>query len=103
MAVDFLTEEQKARYGQYVEEPNDIQLARYFHLDKTDLAFITERRGDQNKFGFALQITSARFLGTFLSDLSRVPLNIQTFIAEQPSISDITVLDGYAKTPIMPH
>ncbi|WP_133138078.1 Tn3 family transposase [Legionella rowbothamii] len=97
MAVDFLTEEQKARYGQYVEEPNDIQLARYFHLDKTDLAFITERRGDQNKFGFALQITSARFLGTFISDLSRIPLNIKTFIAEQLSISDITVLDEYAK------
>src|SRR5690606_34302297 len=65
--------------------------------DKTDLAFIAERRGDQNRFGVALQITSARFLGTFLSDLSRVPLNIQTFIAGQLSISDMTVLYDYAK------
>ncbi|HHT9769639.1 Tn3 family transposase [Methylophaga thalassica] len=97
MAVDFLTVEQKAQYGQYVEEPNDIQLARYFHLDKTDLAFIAERRGDQNRFGFALQITSARFLGTFLTDLSAVPLNIQVFIAGQLLIPDIAVLNDYAK------
>ncbi len=44
MAVDFLTTEQKAQYGQFSGDPNEIQLARYFHLDEADLAFILNRR-----------------------------------------------------------
>ncbi len=97
MAVDFLTSEQKAQYGQFSGEPNEVQLARYFHLDKNDLAFISNRRGNQNKLGVALQLTSARFLGTFPSDLSLVPANVQIFVAEQLSIKNIGVLAGYAR------
>ncbi|HBS26580.1 MAG TPA: hypothetical protein DD827_05530 [Gammaproteobacteria bacterium] len=58
MAVDFLTEKQKSQYGQFSAEPNDVQLARYFYLDGTDLEYIAQRSGAQNKLGFALQITS---------------------------------------------
>jgi TnpA family transposase len=96
MNLDFLTAEQKAQYGKFSNEPNELQLARYFHLDEADLEFISNRRGDHNRLGFALQITSIRFLGCFVSDLSVVPMNAQHFVTSQLSI-EISVLSNYAK------
>jgi hypothetical protein len=97
MAVDFLTAEQKAEYGQFCGEPNEIQLTRYFHLDEADMTLILNRRGNQNRLGFALQLTTARFLGTFISDISFAPVNAQTFVARQLSITDMSVLENYAQ------
>lgn len=97
MAVDFLTSDQKIQYGQFSGEPNEVQLSRYFHLDEADIEFISNRRGDQNRLGFALQLTCARFLGSFLSNIMLVPMNVQIFVARQLSIQNISVLAAYAQ------
>ncbi|MBX2838713.1 MAG: Tn3 family transposase [Gammaproteobacteria bacterium] len=96
MAVDFLTPEQKAHYGQYAGEPSEAQLSRYFHLDEFDLAFVANRRGDQNRLGVALQLTSVRYLGTFLTDISVVPTNVKRYVGRQLSVQDLSVLTDYA-------
>jgi hypothetical protein len=51
MSGDFLIDDQIQNYGCYVAEPNEVQLAKYVHLDERDLDFVNQRRGRHNRFG----------------------------------------------------
>jgi Domain of unknown function (DUF4158) len=98
--MGFLTLEQQQRYGRYESEPTPMQLARYFHLDDTDFDSVLIRRGNQNRLGFALQLVSVRFLGTFLENPLDVPPGVIIHVATQLGISDIECLPRYLERSV---
>jgi hypothetical protein len=58
-------------------------------LDEADHAVIGVKRGDYNRLGFALQLTTARFLGTFLEDPVEVPGVVLKTLARQLRIVNL--------------
>lgn len=47
----YLTAEQERRYGRYVDDPDQAQLDRYFHLDTAARGLVDIRRGEHNRLG----------------------------------------------------
>jgi len=95
MPVDFLTPEQEQAYARYHGEPPLADLERYFPLDDADRAFIAERRGDHNRLGLGVQLTTVRYLGTFLDDPAAVPAPVVATIAAQLGVDDLACLVRY--------
>jgi hypothetical protein len=95
--VDFLSATQIAGYGRYAEPPSARQLERFFHFDDRDRALITGRRGDHNRLGFAVQLATVRFLGTFLAHPADVPPVVAGTVARELAITDPDCLARYAR------
>ncbi len=55
------------------------------------------RRGDHMKAGFALQLVTVRWLGTFLEDPLDVPGEVLDFVAGQLGIADPAVVKRYTE------
>lgn len=94
MPVNILTQAQREKYGRYIKAPASEDMA-YFHLAEEDQALISSKRGQHNRVGFALQLTTIRFLGTFLEDPLDVPPNVLRSICDQLEISDLKNIDAY--------
>lgn len=90
-----LTAEQERRYGRYAGEPTPHQLARYSHLEDADRKLAASKRWNHMRLGFAVQLGTVRFLGTFLDDPAAVPAGVATDLARQLGIIDPACLIRY--------
>ena len=99
MPVEILSDEQAAAYGAYTGAPTAAELEGFFFLDDADLLLVQQRRGDHNRLGFALQLKTVGFLGTFLQDPLQVPWPVVEYLGGQLRIADISVVKGYAERP----
>ncbi|WP_346149841.1 DUF4158 domain-containing protein [Nonomuraea recticatena] len=102
MPVEFLSDAEAASYGRFVGVPSRAELERFFFLDDADRALIAERRGTHNRLGFALQVTTARFRGRFLTDPLEVPDEVVVYLAEQLGIEDVSQVKRYAERRTTP-
>lgn len=99
MPVSFLNADQRETYGKYTGKSLPKELSEYFHLDDIDLEHISKKRGEHNRLGWALQLTTVRFLGTFLEDPTLVPQPIVLTLAKQLEITDLSCVEVYRKAP----
>ena len=97
MPVSFLSPAQREHYGRFTGDPSTEELARYFHLDDADRLTIADKRGAHNRFGFALQLTTVRFLGTFLENPAAVPTAVMQTRSRQLVLSADEGLVEYAQ------
>lgn len=92
MALEFLTDAQVSGYGRFQGVPVQSDLERFFLLDDTDRELVARRRGDHNRLGFALQVTTVRFLGVFLENPLDVPWPVVEYLADQIGVGDPSCL-----------
>jgi hypothetical protein len=97
MPVEFLTDDEAAAYGRFAGPPSQADLERVFFLDDEDRALVGQRRGQHMKLGFALQLVTVRWLGTFLEDPLDVPGEVLEFVAEQLGVEDPSQVKRYTE------
>ncbi|WP_432763093.1 DUF4158 domain-containing protein [Actinomadura xylanilytica] len=68
-----------------------------FFLDDEDRALVGRRRGEHMRLGFALQLVTVRWLGTFLEDPLDVPGVVLEFVAEQLGVDDPSQVKRYTE------
>ena len=95
MPVEFLTDDQATAYGRYAGAPSQEELDRMFFLDDADRALIARRRGDHTRLGLALQLTTTRYLGTFLPGPLDVPTVVMERLAGQLQIAGPSCVKRY--------
>src|SRR5664280_2593075 len=98
MSVDFLSDQEAAAFGRYGGVPSGVELERFFFLDDEDRALVARHRGDHNRLGFGVQLTTVRYLGRFLADpLDGVPVEVVDYLAEHLEVADPSCLKRYAQ------
>jgi len=92
----FLSDVERSKLSTFPADIPSSDLGRFFTLTKPDLDVLSQQRGDHNRLGFALQLTSLRYLGFIPDDLLTPPDDIVQLLAHQLGAS-VSVLPGYGE------
>ncbi len=95
MPVEFLTDVQAAMFGRYAGPPSTAELDRFFLLDDKARGLIEPKRLPHTRLGFAVQLTTLLFLGTFVPDPTDVPTAVVDYLAAQLGIEDPSCVKTY--------
>ena len=76
-------------------------VGRFVH--DADHALVARRRKDHICLGFALQLGTVRFLGTFLTDPTDVPPSVVSYMSHQLQIEDPSCLPRYLARRVTHH
>lgn len=95
MPVSYLSPAQRESHGRFAGDPSADELGRYFHLNEDDHTLIAQKRGDHGRLGFALQLTTVRFLGTFLDDPAEAPPAVLQMLSHQLGIRNPGCISRY--------
>jgi len=84
MPVEYLSVEQRARYGRFAAEPTPGELEQFFRLDAKALESARAKRRATTRLGWAVQWGTVRMLGTFLTEEpTAIPVSVVAFVAGQ--------------------
>ncbi|MGW2749071.1 DUF4158 domain-containing protein [Streptomyces sp. NPDC001450] len=83
MPTNFLSEDQRRRFGRFAEDPDEGQLTGSSLLDQTARRRAMAAKGTRNRIGWAVQLGTVRYLGTFLDNPEQVPGVVVDYVAEQ--------------------
>jgi len=93
------SDQEAAAYGRYRGSVSQADLERFFFLDDADEALVArDARGDYNRLGYSVQLTTVRYVGRFLADpLEGVPTEVIDFLAGQLGVADASCVKKYAQ------
>jgi hypothetical protein len=96
MPVGFITQDQRDRFGRYAEVPSREELERYFHLNDEDHEVIQKLRGNHNRLGYAVLLTTVRFVGVLPDKPAETPAEVLQVLCRQLAIDDLDCIQRYS-------
>ena len=95
MPTRYLSTEQRKSFGRFAARLTQDDLTKYFTLEETSLRVIRHLRSPSTRLGYAVLLTSVRFVGTFPEAADVIPDEVVAYLHSQLSLSENTGFDGY--------